>query len=368
MIKKMSLVLLCLSTILFISCSKKKELKPVNFTKQVKQIDNLIIQVNPKNELFLIGCRLADAYYFDSPTDDVYVNTADKLFNCLRDHAFVKDLKKMSKNKNGSLSLMLEFAEYISDDITKITVEKNDLRPELKEFLGRLNFSSFLVNFNDFAQKSNYERFALVNDAYQKAAVNNIAEFYNVNNKMIPWFNSFVYSEENKPLIEINVSDLLLGYYIYLNLHHENGRDHIPFYQAPGSNMDGWNDVYIVDGFIHYKSCDILEKNWDLVKDKLKLIANKIYEDNQIIAEDKDWFYIANISRAVFTSAIEDYIRLVKPEEDASLAIKQFEESTLYEDIEKVNKMFALYKNSRDTYKDFETFFSNYMVKELNGD
>ena len=284
MIKKMSLVLLCLSTILFISCSKKKELKPVNFTKQVKQIDNLIIQVNPKNELFLIGCRLADAYYFDSPTDDVYVNTADKLFNCLRDHAFVKDLKKMSKNKNGSLSLMLEFAEYISDDITQITVEKNDLRPELKEFLGRLNFSSFLVNFNDFAQKSNYERFALVNDAYQKAAVNNIAEFYNVNNKMIPWFNSFVYSEENKPLIEINVSDLLLGYYIYLNLHHENGRDHIPFYQATGSNMDGWNDVYIVDGFIHYKSCDILEKNWDLVTDNLNILANKIYEDNQLIA------------------------------------------------------------------------------------
>ena len=150
----------------FVSCSKKAELTPVDIKPIVYQADNITVKVEPKLELLLIALRLVEVQPFSNnyynQDYSQFVDGVDNLFAKQKDHPFVKDIKSRSKNYKDGYRSALAIAQYISDDMTQMTIKQKELPKDIESFWKGINLKTFIAQFNDFANTSNYARIWLL--------------------------------------------------------------------------------------------------------------------------------------------------------------------------------------------------------------
>lgn len=355
---------------LFTSCSKKSELTPVNIKPIVYQNDNITIKVDPKLELLLIALRLAEVEPFSinyySQDYSQFVDGVDNLFAKQKDHPFVKDIKNRAKNYKDGYRSALAIAQYISDDMTQMTIKQKELPKEIESFWKGINLKTFIAQFNDFANTSNYARIWLLYEPHLKRQAIAEQDYQTANIKGTEWISKYFFAPDSKPEILLYSSTLTSGYYYALPLTEKDNKTVIT--QIAGAYWTKDNDWNYYNSTLNITASYIyalVEKHWDLFSEDLTRLTKKIYEENQFTDKVTDTIVKANNS-TVFAIVCSLDFDIAKDNEEIGTAIKNaIVTNYLYKEPEKLIALAEYYQSNRDKYPDFESFIVNYLPQAL---
>lgn len=355
---------------LFTSCSKKAELTPVNIKPIVYQTDNITVKVDPKLELLMIALRLAEVEPF-SHNDygqeySQFVDGVDNLFAKQKDHPLVKDIKSRAKNYKESYRSILAITQYISDDMTQMTFKQKEMPKELESFWKGLNLKTFIAQFNDFANTSNYARIWTLYEPHLKRQAIAEQDFRNYNIKATDWISSYFFAPDSKPEFVCYSSTLTAGSYISLPLTENNGKTVINFVAGAYWLKDNeWSQINSTLNIVASYMYSMLEKHWDILSEDLIRIIKKIYDENQLTEKVTDYVALTNSSYLfpIVCSLDSDF---AKENEDIATALKNVITSNyLFKDSDKLIALADYYQTNRDTYPDFESFLVNYLPQAI---
>lgn len=368
MIKKICLfliisILIC-ST--FISCNKKSELKTINLEPITITTEDATFQIDPRAEILMIACRLANITAFSVNTNDEYVNGIEKMYEKYKKHPLVKQLKKASHKFNGSALYELAIAEYISKDFTELTVTKSSMPEYLKkDFWGKVNLKKFIRNYNDFAVQSNFVRIWSYYEKHLKGSIIDVRDFYEKNKNILEAVKSFSYPNENIKII-ICSTPILGNWVIGCPVFEENNQKIIKLYQAPKLNKEGDTDVYIFEEFLYGVNYSLLNKNWESISDKVRKIVNTVLKENKISVKYKDSAYKNQAASFLSSLLTIDYVKSCKQDDEAEEIIKYIRKYIMIEDTTQFETLFADYINNKNDYKSYEDFFENKIIPFIN--
>lgn len=354
----------------FVSCSKKAELTPVDIKPIVYQTDNITVKVEPKLELLLIALRLAEVQPFSNnyynQDYSQFVDGVDNLFAKQKDHPFVKEIKNRSKNYKDGYRSALAIAQYISDDMTQITIKQKELPKEIESFWKGINLKTFIAQFNDFANTSNYARIWLLYEAHLKRQAIAEKEYQTFNIKGIEWISKFFFAPDSKPEYLFYSSTLTSGYYFALPLSFKDNKSVITQIAGAYWTKDNdWNNYNSTLNITASYVFDLLEKHWDLVSEDLTRIIKKIYDENQLTDKVTDILVKSTSATLLSIVCSLDY-ELAKEQEEIGTAIKNtITTNYLYKDPDQLIALTDYYQANRDTYPDFESFLVNYLPQTL---
>lgn len=355
---------------LFTSCSKKSELTPVNIKPIVYQTDNITIKVDPKLELLLIALRLAEVQPFSNnyynQDYSQFVDGVDNLFAKQKDHPFVKEIKSRSKNYKDGYRSALAIAQYISDDMTQMTIKQKELPKEIESFWKGINLKTFIAQFNDFANTSNYARIWLLYEPHLKRQAIAEQDYQTANIKGTEWISKYFFAPDSKPEYLFYSSTLTSGYYYALPLSYKDDKSVIT--QIAGAYWSKDNDWNYFNSTLNITVSYVfalLEKHWDLVSEDLTRIIKKIYDENQLTDKVTDLIVKSNSATLLSIVCTLDY-DIAKDNEEIGTAIKNaIVTNYLYKEPEKLIALAEYYQSNRDTYPDFESFLVNYLPQAL---
>ena len=355
---------------LFTSCSKKSELTPVNIKPIVYQNDNITIKVDPKLELLMIALRLAEVQPFSNnyynQDYSQFVDGVDNLFAKQKDHPFVKEIKSRSKNYKDGYRSALAIAQYISDDMTQMTIKQKEIPKEIVSFWKGINLKTFIAQFNDFANTSNYARIWLLYEPHLKRQAIAEQDYQTANIKGTEWISKYFFAPDSKPEILLYSSTLTSGYYYALPLTEKDNKTVIT--QIAGAYWTKDNDWNYYNSTLNITASYIyalVEKHWDLFSEDLTRLTKKIYEENQFTDKVTDTIVKANNS-TVFAIVCSLDFDIAKDNEEIGTAIKNaIVTNYLFKEPEKLIALADYYKANRDTYPDFESFLVNYLPQAL---
>lgn len=365
-----ALASLILFASLFTGCSKKSELIPVNIKPIVYQTDNITVKVDPKLELLMIALRLAEVEPF-SHNDygqeySQFVDGVDNLFAKQKDHPLVKDIKSRAKNYKESYRSILAITQYISDDMTQMTFKQKEMPKELESFWKGLNLKTFIAQFNDFANASNYARIWTLYEPHLKRQAIAEQDFRNYNIKATDWISRYFFAPDSKPEFVCYSSTLTAGSYISLPLTENNGKTVINFVAGAYWLKDNeWSQINSTLNIVASYMYSMLEKHWDLLSEDLIRIIKKIYDENQLTEKVTDYVALTNSSYLfpIVCSLDSDF---AKENEDIATALKNVITSNyLFKDSDKLISLTEVYTSNRDTYPDFESFLVNYLPQAI---
>ena len=355
---------------LFTSCSKKSELTPVNIKPIVYQNDNITIKVDPKLELLMIALRLAEVQPFSNnyynQDYSQFVDGVDNLFAKQKDHPFVKEIKSRSKNYKDGYRSALAIAQYISDDMTQMTIKQKEIPKEIESFWKGINLKTFIAQFNDFANTSNYARIWLLYEPHLKRQAIAEQDYQTANIKGTEWISKYFFAPDSKPEILLYSSTLTSGYYYALPLTEKDNKTVIT--QIAGAYWTKDNDWNYYNSTLNITASYIyalVEKHWDLFSEDLTRLTKKIYEENQFTDKVTDTIVKANNS-TVFAIVCSLDFDIAKDNEEIGTAIKNaIVTNYLYKEPEKLIALAEYYQSNRDKYPDFESFLVNYLPQAL---
>ena len=355
---------------LFTSCSKKSELTPVNIKPIVYQNDNITIKVDPKLELLMIALRLAEVepfsinYYGQEYAQ--FVDGVDNLFAKQKEHPLVKDIKSRAKNYKESYRSILAISHYISDDMTQISFKQKDMPKALESFWKGLNPKTFIAQFNDFANASNYARIWVLYEPHLKRQAIAEQDYQIYNNKIIDWISRYFFTPASKPEFMFYSSTLTAGSYIALPFTNEN--DKTVLNQIAGAYWtkdNEWNQINSTLNILASYMYSLLEKHWDILSEEIIRITKKIYDENQLTEKVTDYIALSTASYLlpIVCSLDSD---LAKDNEEIRTGIKNAITSNyLFKDSDKLINLADYYQANRETYPDFESFIVNYLPQAL---
>ena len=355
---------------LFTSCSKKSELTPVNIKPIVYQNDNITIKVDPKLELLMIALRLAEVepfsinYYGQEYAQ--FVDGVDNLFAKQKEHPLVKDIKSRAKNYKESYRSILAISHYISDDMTQISFKQKDMPKELESFWKGLNPKTFIAQFNDFANASNYARIWILYEPHLKRQAIAEEDFQTYNKKIIDWISRYFFTPDSKPEFMFYSSTLTAGSYIALPFTYEN--DNTVVNQVAGAYWtkdNEWSQINSTLNILASYMYSLLEKHWDILSEEIIRITKKIYDENQLTEKVTDYIALSTASYLlpIVCSLDSD---LAKDNEEIRTGIKNAITSNyLFKNSDKLIDLADYYQANRETYPDFESFIVNYLPQAL---
>lgn len=367
--KKSIILLLCALPLLFVSCSKKVKLNPVELEPIVIQEGNVSYQMDPRAELLMIAMRLAevDSFTFESSND--YVSGIDKIFEKYKEHAFVKQLKKHCKNFEGGIGCVLSISSYIEPDFSKLNLDKKNLPIVVEAFYCDVNLDEFITNLNDFAANCNFARISKLYDKEIKRCLNNVKEFYVKNDKLFPWVQDLTFSAQNSVEYEFIVSPLLGNALMSDIMYEKDGKDVIRVYQRPGLDQQSHIDVYSLLGVENAIFGKYIINNWDKLSVKIKSIVDTIYQENKYtVKKMKNLYYVSEFSSLLVLGIIDDYVLENKDEAIAKEFIDYFNSNNLYKNMDKVENLMDYYKSHRTEYPNFQQFLTEYAIDVINKD
>lgn len=368
--KKRLPILFGIFTLIFTSCGKKVELTPVNIKPIIVENGNVTYKIDPRMEILMAAYRLAE-YNFamtDSGTGE-YLSGIDKILEKHKEHPLVKQLKAATKDFRGDLTYCFNIVNYISPDFTSINLDKKNLPADLEIYWGKVDLQKFIQNLNDFAVNSNYERIFKLYDNSLKSAINNMKEFFNKNDKLLPWIKDYYYTPETELKYVINVCPTLNQYMVSLNETRDGNKITHEIFLVPFVQQDGYvDDTYAIN--LSYK---ILRKlvgdNWSDLEAPVKKIINNISEKNQWdIKKYKDYNYSCALADFMSLSFIENYIKATRDEEVTKDLMESLKSNSYMENFEDCLKYSHYYEENRNIYPDFEKFFKEYLISKINED
>lgn len=355
---------------LFTSCSKKSELTPVNIKPIVYQNDNITIKVDPKLELLMIALRLAEVepfsinYYGQEYAQ--FVDGVDNLFAKQKEHPLVKDIKSRAKNYKESYRSILAISHYISDDMTQIAFKQKEMPKELENFWKGLNPKTFIAQFNDFANASNYARIWVLYEPHLKRQAIAEQDFQTYNKKILDWISRYFFTPDSKPKFMFYSSTLTAGSYIALPFTYEN--DNTVINQVAGAYWtkdNEWSQINSTLNILASYMYSLLEKHWDILSEEIIRITKKIYDENQLTEKVTDYIALSTASYLlpIVCSLDSD---LAKDNEEIRTGIKNAITSNyLFKNSDKLIDLADYYQANRETYPDFESFIVNYLPQAL---
>lgn len=119
----------------------------------------------------MIALRLSGHRTFSFNSNQNYVSTVDNLVEKYKDHDFVKFIKKHTKNYYGPTTSIFEISKYISDDLTTLNLDKNNLPAELLPYWSKINLEKFMALYNDFANTIQFARIWKLCKVIQKSVL-----------------------------------------------------------------------------------------------------------------------------------------------------------------------------------------------------
>ena len=355
---------------LFTSCSKKSELTPVNIKPIVYQNDNITIKVDPKLELLMIALRLAEVepfsinYYGQEYAQ--FVDGVDNLFAKQKEHPLVKDIKSRAKNYKESYRSILAISHYISDDMTQISFKQKDMPKELESFWKGLNPKTFIAQFNDFANASNYARIWILYEPHLKRQAIAEQDYQTYNKKILDWISRYFFTPDSKPKFMFYSSTLTAGSYIALPFTYENDKTVINQVTGAYWTKDNeWSQINSTLNILASYMYSLLEKHWDILSEEIIRITKKIYDENQLTEKVTDYIALSTASYLlpIVCSLDSD---LAKDNEEIRTGIKNAITSNyLFKNSDKLIDLADYYQANRETYPDFEIFIVNYLPQAL---
>ena len=355
---------------LFTSCSKKSELTPVNIKPIVYQNDNITIKVDPKLELLMIALRLAEVepfsinYYGQEYAQ--FVDGVDNLFAKQKEHPLVKEIKSRAKNYKESYRSILAISHYISDDMTQIAFKQKDMPKELESFWKGLNPKTFIAQFNDFANTSNYARIWVLYEPHLKRQAIAEQDFQTYNKKILDWISRYSFTPDSKPEFMFYSSTLTAGSYIALPFTYENDKTVINQVAGAYWTKDNeWSQINSTLNILASYMYSLLEKHWDILSEEIIRITKKIYDENQLTEKVTDYIALSTASYLlpIVCSLDSD---LAKDNEEIRTGIKNAITSNyLFKNSDKLIDLADYYQANRKTYPDFESFIVNYLPQAL---
>ena len=365
-----ALTALTLFALLFTGCSKKSELTPVNINPIVYQTDNITIKVDPKLELLLIALRLAEVEPFSinfyGQEYSQFVDGVDSLFAKQKDHPLVKDINSRAKNYKEGYRSALAIAQFISDDMTQVTIKQKEMPKELEKFWKGINLKTFIAQFNDFANTSNFARIWLLYEPHLKRQAIAEQDYQTCNKKSFDWISNYFFAPDSKPEFMLYSSTITAGNYFPLLISERDGKTIInQIAGAYWTKDNDWNylnsSLNITVNYIY----SLLEKHWDLLSEDLTRLTKQIYDENQFTDKVTDTIAMQNCSTlfAIVCSLDSDF---ATENEEIGTAIKNAITSNyLYKNPDQLIALTEVYTSNRVTYPDFENFLVNYLPQAL---
>ncbi len=355
---------------LFTSCSKKAELIPVNLKPIVYQNENVTVKVDSKLELLMIAMRLAEIKPFSNDSYgqeySQFVVGVDKLFSNQKDHPLVKTLKSHFKNYKGAIIEILKITRYISDDMTQLTINKKELPKEMLSFWKDINLNDFIVQFNDFAVKGNFERICLLYEAQLKRQAISVNEYYNYNRNITEWFSKFYFSPEKQTVFELKPSTLFNDA-IYVPAIVSSDNKNIIEAVCPSfwTKEEKWPAIRSCIELSYGYNFILVQKYWDVISEDANRIIKSLYEKHQITDKITEFTTQYNVASVLTLTELLDY-DFVKEDEEVYASFKNsITNYYLIDDVDKIISIIDCYKENRDQYPDYESFFSNYITTVL---
>ncbi len=361
------------SATLFTSCSKKSELTPVNIKPIVYQNDNVTIKVEPKLELLMIALRLAEIEPFSNnyygQEYGQFVDGVDNLFAKQKEHPLVKELKSRNKNYKDSTRDIVAIAQYISDDMTQMTIKQKEMPEQLKTFWKDVKLKTFIAQFNDFANTSNFARIWVLYEPHLKRQAIAEQDFMSYNKSITDWISSYFFAPDSKPEYNFYSTTLTASYHYSLMPQTNDGKTVINELRGAYWTKDNeWNNfqvaLQISGGYIY----SLFEKHQDILLEDINRITKKIYEENQITEKITDFTALSSVSSLFGIVFSLDY-EIAKNNEEIGTSIRNaITTNFLFTDVDKLLSLSEVYSSNRDKYPDFETFVVEYLpgaLKEL---
>lgn len=362
---------LCAATLLTVltfitSCSKSKkiELKPVNL-KHIEIVkDNVTYYVHPQTEALLAAYRLAGCSYFayNTSSDDDYIIALDRIMATQKEHDFIKLIQKLTKKYKGSLNPFFEIANYISDDFTELDHNVKDMA-----FWNKTDSKTFITLFNDFINVSNFEKIWMIYESAIKANLFNVVDFYDKNEKMLTWLNTYFFNEEYKPTINIHVSPIMNNYfYAQPCWAFYNHGPIFYFYQPPYLTKEqSGNDITACLIFIQSLLQKCLHDNYPALSAPLEKGVTDIFKKNNQEGKptESDIKEIASYYLAFFP--LMNYVQENLEGEYAQMCLEGIKSSFISDDYLFLEEVFQHYQENRTEYPYFEEFFRTYFVNYI---
>lgn len=366
--KKSIYTVLCAAALLFTSCGKQ-ELKPINIQPIVIEDNEITYRVDPKSELMMIACRLAGVNAFKDDNSSDYVKTIDKMFEKQKDHPLVKEINKRMKKFYGNADYELKIVDYISEDMTSFTVSKKEMPAYLNEFWKGVNLNKFIKEFNDFGEKSNFEKVWKLYELHLKGELSKVKDFYDKKPEVLQFYKDYFYGDE-KVRFEVSTTKILGNWVIPMPVYTENGQKVVKIYQSPyGDPTNEYDDIYIHLQYVNGVCYALVHENWDKISGKTKALVDEVCKQNKISTKKfKDSAYKYNLADVLATAINSEYIFANKEPEFSEEVDKAYKKYILMNDFDKVENLFDEYKSNRQKYPDFEVFFTEYLINTFNNE
>jgi len=361
--KKCFYLIVCAVALMFTSCGKQ-ELKPLNLKPIVIETEQVKYEVDPRAEILMIACRLAKVNAFSDQLDNDYINTIDKMCKPLEKHPLVKQLKKASRKFQGEAFYELAIVDYISADMTSLSVDKKTMPAYLNDFWKKVNLNDFIKNYNDFANKSNFQKIWALYEMQLKGKASNVKIFYEKKPEVLNFIKDYMNDDVK---FVFRASPILQHWIISMPANTENGQKTLTVYHSPGVDPAFDDDVYctrcILDGLCYEQVIN----NWDKISEKSKSVINEIFTQNKIPSKKvKTPVYMENVVEIISMAINSKYIYANKEPERAEEIDKLMRKYVLLQDLSKVDALVDYYEENRAVYPDFDTFCSDYLVDVFN--
>ena len=250
--------------------------------------------------------------------------------------------------------------------MTQMTIKQKEMPKELESFWKGINLKTFIAQFNDFANTSNYARIWILYEPHLKRQAIAEQDYQTSNIKGIEWISTYFFAPDSKPEILLYSSTLTAGYYYALPLTTKDNTTVIT--QIAGAYLPKDNDWNYYNSTLNITASYVyalIEKHWDLLSEDLTRFTKKIYEENQFTDKVTDTIVKANNS-TVFAIVFSLDFDLAKDNEEIGTAIKNaIVTNYLYKEPEKLIALADYYQANRNTYPDFESFLVNYLPQAL---
>lgn len=360
-----SLVLL---TSLFISCSKKTELKPVSFKQLEVKKDNVTVCVDPRTEVLLIASRLAEVSFFANHDmdSDAYVNGIDKIMEKQKNHEFIKFLKSMTKNYKGGIYQLLTLSKYISEDFTEINFTKKTVPAEIEALCKNLDTKKFITLLNDFVNASNLSRVWLLYESFMKANLFDVSDFYDKYPNVTRWISEYFFDSSTKQNFTVHVSPIMNYYHILTPYYTSDGVNNFFICQSPGLNkVNNFSDINLAITMCESFYITYLREHYESFKNYIEKMMNDWAVKNNYTEKFQDFNYIGYATDWISNVTIINYIEKFSPEDSKEMFISSIESSLPVEDLLSLKDVFKYYDENRADYPTMESFLNNYLADYL---
>lgn len=355
----------------FTSCSKKSnakiELEPLTIDYVKDSTELFDLTVKPQQELFSIVLRLAGLEAFNNSgwLTETYISNVDTYFEKYKNEPVVKTAQNILK-KNSNPQKLLTFGACIKEDFSGIecNVEKlpdaivyafKDIKPA--------TLTLFVSQLNEFAHKTNFERFYLMNKSSYISNVAVVKDFIQKTEpedkiKIEDWFKDF-YSGYEVDRTTINISTINNGncYYTSYDLPDSSVHNYV-FFSAYSSKFA----VLLYPNAIYGNK--LMNELWPEYKDVFENYITKFKVKNNIASDLDTYMQFVSV---VSDSLLSDFVGKNWNENEKDSWINNLEKNYLVEQISDIAAVADKYSSNRNVYKNFEDIIPELkeLIKEL---